>query len=133
MSFTKSIWALRYASKHTIPGDCLHKKLDEYQSTLENLGFKVKRDEQMINYDVARVLTAEKDNVVLRISRYLRGGEDISMILKRDGYEKIVSLLPFNFKDALAIANTASAYDKTVMSCHRHKGYDLNNNIKEKP
>lgn len=83
----------------------IYEEMDERQSILENLGFKVERSEHL--YEAALNLVAEKDNVVLKITRFLRGGRDLSMVIKRDGYETTVPLYPYKFDDVLAVVNAA--------------------------
>jgi diphthamide synthase subunit DPH2 len=94
------------AGKKLASTDSINEKLDSYQNILENQGYKVKRCKHMTNYEAAIILTAQKGNITIRTSRYLRGGEDVALILQHGNYETTIPLFPYNFKEALDIADT---------------------------
>lgn len=112
MSIMKRISAFSYHPKTTITHDAIHKELDGYQNKLEKLGFTVRRSEQPVNYEAAVSLSAEKDGITFRVSRYLTGGRDLSVAWSRGGVEKTVSLVPYNFTSALSIACSLQALDR---------------------
>lgn len=112
MSIMKRISSLHYCPKTTVTRDTIHKELDGYQNTLEKQGFTVRRTEQIVNYEAAVSLLAEKGGVILRASRYLTGGRDLSIILNRDGVERTVSLVPYSFMSALSIAHSLQSLDR---------------------
>lgn len=87
----------------------VHRELEGYQRTLENLGFKVRYEEEMVHYEPAQVLSAEKGNVVLRANCYLKGGKDFSLCLKRNGYEKKVPISIYSLQHAISMAEAIQA------------------------
>lgn len=96
-----------YGEKNSKICDSIKTELDEYQNFLEKNGFSVKRSKHLINYEAAQCLTAEKGDVVLTATRFLRGGKDLSMQLKRGGYETVVPLFPGKLADTVAVVNAA--------------------------
>ncbi|MDR3560630.1 MAG: hypothetical protein P4N59_04175 [Negativicutes bacterium] len=103
----KGLFAACCARKNTDSRNSINIELDRRQRVLENDGFKVKRSEQLVNYEAALSLTAEKDNVVFRATRFLRGGRDLSVTLKHGGQETTLPIYPYKFDDAIAIVTAA--------------------------
>ncbi|MCE5284256.1 MAG: hypothetical protein LLG02_00165 [Pelosinus sp.] len=107
MSIMKSILAYRYTKKNIDLCDSINIELDERQSMLENIGFKVKRSEHMVNYEPALILRAEKNNLVLKVTRFLQGRRDLSLVIKNGKRETTLPLYPSKFDEAIAIVNAA--------------------------
>ncbi len=99
MSIMKLITGKKLASP-----DSINEKLDSYQNILEKQGYKVKRCKHLANYEAAMILTAQKGNITIRTSSYLRGGEDVSLILQHGSYETTAPLFPYNLEEALDMA-----------------------------
>ena len=93
----------------TIANGEINKELEVYQHTLENLGFKVACYEDMVNYQAAQVLAAEKGYVILRASCTYKGKKHFSLSLKRDGYEKKVPMSIYSLNHAISMVQAIQA------------------------
>ncbi len=107
MSILESVLDFLYGKNNSILCDSIKNELDEYQSFLEKNGFKVQRGKQLVNYEAAQCLTAEKGNVVLTANRFLNGGRDLSIRLKHRGYATIVPLFPAKLAETVAVVNAS--------------------------
>ncbi|SDF21883.1 hypothetical protein [Sporomusa acidovorans] len=87
-------------------------ELDECQRTLEQQGFKVKRSEQLVNYEAAQCLTAEKGNVMLTATQFLKGNKDLSISVKHHGHMATMPFFSHKLDDAIAVVNAAQWSDK---------------------
>lgn len=107
MSNINSLLDFYYKKNNTELRDSIKLELDNRQRKLEKLGFKVKRSECMVNYEAAVSLSVEKNNAVLKETRFLQGRRDMSIVIKHDGQETNMPLYPYTFEEAIAVLNAA--------------------------
>lgn len=107
MASIKKMLSSRYSNKINSIRDSISIELDECQNILENQGFQVKRSENLVNYEAAQSLTAEKGNIVFIANHFLQGGKELSIRLKHHGYVTTVPIFSRKMDEVMAVVNSA--------------------------
>jgi len=99
----RMVIVMSYMPKPSVNQECIDKKINYYQTELEQLGFETKCEDGFINLTLTKTLGANKDNVFVCIRLDTTGYEDISISLQRDNF---IYRLP-NFYDDFKTLFTA--------------------------
>jgi hypothetical protein len=103
MSIIKFLSSIMYTPPaNKISLDSINQKFNDYQKTLEDLGFAVRRADQTIYFTPAQMLIATREQTILEITMDVTGFEEISFFLKSRGFGAMPLQLA-DFGHALAI------------------------------
>lgn len=103
MAITRLTLAENRENEYTARLERINEKIKGYQRSLEELGFTTDCQGILANFEAAQELIAEKGNVILRIIRFLTGGEEFLVTVKSGNYKKNV-IVPPDFDAAVNIA-----------------------------